>query len=329
MTYEDGGKIDKVPFSLLRRAGENKRQGGVIFIDECYDLKPSSSSEGKLIMAEIMHAAEEHRDTLSIILAGHKQDIDNEIFAHNVGMASRFDTVYFNDFNDDELEQIWRMMCKEKNFHCDDETCGIIKRRLIRLRNRDKSFGNARTVRNMFTKIALAAVDRFCAAGDSDGAIEVGVNGDCAIDGSESISITEVDVLGPEPSSNPVLAMALRELDQLVGIPLVKQDIKQTIDVASMNYYRERQGAEPDDVWLNRLFVGNPGTGKTTVAKLYGRILNSLGLLSKDEVMYKTASDFIGQYTGGKFTSVTLHCSFSMPLCFTLVFHLLSLSLLL
>lgn len=50
---------------------------------------------------------------------------------------------------------------------------------------------------------------------------------------------------------------------------------------------------------MNRLFLGNPGTGKTTVAVLYGRILKDLGLLSKGDVKQHTASDFISVLTGG------------------------------
>ena len=282
--YEDDDKIDQVSFSLLSRVDTNQRQGGVIFIDECYDLAPSTNPDGKLILAEIMNVAEEYRDTVTVILAGYKDDVDKEIFAQNVGMASRFETVAFNDFSETQLEQIWRLMCSEKDYVCNDKTCSIVRRRLGRQSKRGKGFGNARTVRNLFTKTAMRAADRFCATKKRG-----------------NIEITEIDVLGPEPSSNSALDAALCELDKMVGIPQVKKSIHGIVDMVGKNYFRELDGDELDPVWLNRLFVGNPGTGKTTVAELYGRILNSLGLISKGEVVYKTASDFMGQYVGGMY----------------------------
>jgi len=281
--FDDGNKKMQVPFAQLSRADSKKPQGGVIFIDECYDLKPSTNSEGKLILSEIMNVAEEYRDTVSVILAGYKDDIDNEIFAQNIGMASRFETVAFPDFEENELEKIWRMYCADKDYVCNDATCIIVRRRLVRQRKRGKGFGNARTVRELFIRAANVATDRFCSANKKG-----------------SIEISEVDVLGPEPADNKELERALQELDQMVGIPLVKKSIHDLVEIVTKNYFRELDGAEPDEVWLNKLFVGNPGTGKTTVAKLYGRILSCLGLLSKSEVEYKAASDFIGSVVGGQ-----------------------------
>jgi hypothetical protein len=57
-------------------------------------------------------------------------------------------------------------------------------------------------------------------------------------------------------------------------------------------------GKEPFPVWLNRVIVGNPGTGKTTFVKLYGQLLNHLNLLSNGDTVYTTANDFIGLNVG-------------------------------
>ncbi len=58
-------------------------------------------------------------------------------------------------------------------------------------------------------------------------------------------------------------------------------------------------GQETLPVSLNRLFLGNPGTGKTTCAKLYGKLLKELGFLSIGDVLVKSASDFISEHIGG------------------------------
>ena len=59
----------------------------MLFVDEAYDLDPVNNSVDRAIMAELMRAAEDHRGTVSIILAGYKDDIENKLFAFNPGMA--------------------------------------------------------------------------------------------------------------------------------------------------------------------------------------------------------------------------------------------------
>ena len=126
--------------------GQDRR---LLFIDEAYDLSPASSAVGKTILADIMSAAEEFRDTVTIILAGYKDDIDKEFFAFNVGMASRFQTIPFEDFTEDELRQTWRSKCESSQWRCDDNVCTVASRRLARGIGR-KGFSNAREVRSMF-----------------------------------------------------------------------------------------------------------------------------------------------------------------------------------
>jgi hypothetical protein len=63
----------------------------VCFLAEAYDLDPKNSNDGRAILADIMNAAEAHRDKVTIILAGYKDDIEQKLLAFNVGLASRFD----------------------------------------------------------------------------------------------------------------------------------------------------------------------------------------------------------------------------------------------
>ena len=93
--FEEDNLVAKKPKALIRRIKDNRRQGGVIFIDECYDLDPANNPDGRSILAEIMGLAEEYRGTISVIMAGYKEDIDDKIFAFNPGMRSRFQTVSF------------------------------------------------------------------------------------------------------------------------------------------------------------------------------------------------------------------------------------------
>ncbi|CAM9145812.1 unnamed protein product, partial [Ectocarpus fasciculatus] len=97
---------------------------------------------------------------------------------------------------------------------------------------------------------------------------------------------------------NPKLRTAMNDLEDMVGLDAVKREIRSLVNLAAVNYERELNGSIPYEVSLNRLFLGNPGTGKTTVAKLYGRILKEIGMLSDGSTELKQPSDLIGSAVG-------------------------------
>lgn len=106
------------------------------------------------------------------------------------------------------------------------------------------------------------------------------------------------DVLGPKPSDLKDNSAAWKELQAMVGLQSVKQEVDHIFNLASLNRQREIEGKKSLPIMLNRCFLGEPGVGKTTVAKIYGKILTDLGLLSKGEVIEKTPNDLIGPYIG-------------------------------
>ena len=80
---------------------------------------------------------------------------------------------------------------------------------------------------------------------------------------------------------------------------LALAQVTKLMQLAAINYERELASEPPHLIPLNRLFLGNPGTGKTTVATIYGRILKGLGYLSDGSVVVKTPSDLIAGVVGG------------------------------
>ena len=80
---------------------------------------------------------------------------------------------------------------------------------------------------------------------------------------------------------------------------LLPTQVNKLLQLAAVNYQRELASEPPHLIPLNRLFLGNPGTGKTTVATIYGRVLKGLGYLSDGSVVVKTPSDLIGGAVGG------------------------------
>ena len=110
--------------------------------------------------------------------------------------------------------------------------------------------------------------------------------------------ITKEDLLGAEPTANTFNTQAWKDLQNMVGLEEVKTAVKSFANGVLLDYHRGLHGHAPARSGLSRLFIGPPGTGKTTVGKLYGQILSDLNLLTKGEFMYKKASDFIGTHIG-------------------------------
>lgn len=106
------------------------------------------------------------------------------------------------------------------------------------------------------------------------------------------------DLVGPPPSTALENSKAWRGLQEMVGLKTVKDFLKSLVHRLQINHDRKIAEKPIVEYSLNRIFLGNPGSGKTTVAKYYGQIMVDIGLLSDAEVVVKTPSDFIGQYIG-------------------------------
>lgn len=78
------------------------------------------------------------------------------------------------------------------------------------------------------------------------------------------------DVIGEEPTREKIkeLDVALKQLENMTGMKAVKRSVMELVEIAKSNYNKELRGEEVDLITLNRLFIGNPGTGKTTTAEV-------------------------------------------------------------
>ena len=259
-------------------------KGGVLFIDEAPQLAPKTDKTGAQIVNYLLKEMEDRRDNLCCIVAGYGKEMD-ELFTFNPGLPSRFpQQITFEDFEYFELLEILRDMVAAEGYCADAKPMRIAAKRLERARG-SQGFGNARAVRSYFeasvgrqrTRLALAC---------EDGA---------RLGGNLNV-LTRADLLGP--CQMPARMPAVQQLESMVGLTAVKLQVRKMLAMMEENLQREENEEPPLETCLNRLFLGNPGTGKTTVGQLYGRILKEMGWLSKGDLICVTPADFKGTVVG-------------------------------
>ncbi len=134
---------------------------GVLFIDEAYSLTDENDSYGKEAVATLLKRMEDDRDRLVVILAGYTENMTHFIVT-NPGLESRFNKyIEFTDYNAEELFQIFMRLAHKYDYLVDEEAQQIIKDLInTEIESKDKQFGNARFVRNLFENILANQANR-------------------------------------------------------------------------------------------------------------------------------------------------------------------------
>ncbi|KAI9822767.1 MAG: hypothetical protein M1832_003000 [Thelocarpon impressellum] len=265
--------------------------GGALFVDEAYQLTSDHNHGGRQVLDFLLAEMENQVGKIVFLFAGYNKEME-KFFEHNPGLARRIPfTLQFADYEDDELLRMLGQLIEKKYKSRMKVECGmaglyarISVRRLGRGRGR-AGFGNAGALQNMLARITERQADRLNAERRD------GIRPD-------DFFLKKDDLIGPDPSKAILKSKSRERLQKLIGLDSVKSSIESMIGILKTNYLRELNERPPLEFSLNRLFLGNPGTGKTSVAKLYGQILVDLGMLSNGEVVVKTPADFIGGALG-------------------------------
>lgn len=275
---------------LIIRAAE----GGVLFIDEAYALIEDGSGCGTEAVATLIKQMEDKRDKFVLIIAGYTDPI-NRLLDSNPGFKSRIkDYFTFMDYNDEELLDIFVNMAEDHGFDISSQAVDAL---MVRIKKERKSptFGNARTMRTILdecidnhavnTKLGKSKSDRCLQYID----IEQGTRSD-----------TEMNVVTNSGKKKYELNRdsLYLELDSLIGLQSVKERVR--VIESFVNYTEGLRKDNPSFPAPNyhMAFLGNPGVGKTTVARIMGQLLFCIGLLPKATFIECSRQDLVGHVQG-------------------------------
>ncbi|RCW63782.1 AAA family ATPase [Saliterribacillus persicus] len=262
--------------------------GGVLFIDEAHTLKrddQSGNDYGQAVIDTLVTAmtSKDYANKFAVILAGYTEEMRQFLWA-NSGLRSRFPDSNFitlPDFSDESLMEIAEDTAIMNDYFFTESARNQFYQ-LIEKAKVDESFGNARTAKDLVLKTV------FSKSSHAEKPTQQNWLPHMRIDSEDIINID-----GDKQDQEP-----LQELDRLIGLSDVKEEVKKLSSFVKVQQKRKELNLPTIPIQLHAVFSGNPGTGKTTVAKIFANILKNCGLLKRGHLVLASRSDLVAGYVG-------------------------------
>ncbi len=276
-----------------------KARGGVLFIDEAYSLARANDDTkdfGREVIEILVKEMSNGQGDLAVIVAGYPKEM-KYFLDSNPGLKSRFKLHYhFPDYLPQELSAIAQYACKEKEVSLSLGAARLVDEMIIEaFRNRDRSFGNARYVHDLVEKAKVALGLRIMRTrnGKELSHAELSTIQSEDIGYMQAMEVASHPII---PIDRKLLDIALAELYALTGLENVKQQIREMVDIVT--FYTESGRGVLNKFYMHTVFIGNPGTGKTTVARILTNIYKALGILERGHMVETDRQGLVAGYVG-------------------------------
>lgn len=258
-------------------------KGGVLFIDEAYSIGSS------LTISTLIQELENHRDEVVVVFAGYSSAMKC-FLTLNEGLESRIPYwVNFPDYTTDELVSIFNLILAEKGFSAPKSAIREVTNILDKEKN-TPFFGNGRYVRNLAEKAMEKQAARLLSGSRSPEELRE----------EELFLLTKEDILATldVPKEKKGKMSPKEELDAMIGLQGAKEILHKAVSYYKMNQFLAKKKMPREKAAMHMCFTGNPGSAKTTVARLFAGMLKDEKVLSTGNFVEVGRADLVGMFVG-------------------------------
>jgi SpoVK/Ycf46/Vps4 family AAA+-type ATPase len=274
-------------------------KGGILFVDEAYALTrgtEDSNDFGHEVLEILLKEMSDGTGDIAIMCAGYPKEMEHFIES-NPGLKSRFSHYFhFDDYLPEEMLAIAELASGKRGLILTERAKTFLEEILVEAyRNRDKSFGNARYVNSLIDEakmnLGLRLMNHPNVAELPNEVLSTVEHEDVEkIAAGRNKRKLKLEV------NEKLLKEGLAELDSLTGMSNIKEDVRELIKL--VRFYKETNRDVLNKFSLHSVFTGNPGTGKTTVARIIAKIYKGLGLLERGQLIEVDREGLIAGYVG-------------------------------